>query len=180
MQFEGRFFFRRSSGQTGLFFCILATMLAKTSGENFCAIDFETGSYPRASACAVALVRVRDGEIADSFYSLIKPPEEMGILRSFTAIHGIYHEGRCGLADVRGALAFNARVHRYGFSRCAQRAVRPAASWGRALRITESIFRFPASNARSSHRGGHGPNSGTISLTQYRIISVLNSSTIKL
>jgi DNA polymerase-3 subunit epsilon len=64
-------------------------MSEKTSGENFCAIDFETGSYPRASACAVALVRVREGAIADTLYSLIKPPEEMGILRSFTAIHGI-------------------------------------------------------------------------------------------
>ena len=64
-------------------------MSPKKSCDNFCAIDFETGSYPRASACAVALVRVRDGEVADTLYSLIKPPEGMSILRSFTAIHGI-------------------------------------------------------------------------------------------
>lgn len=60
-----------------------------TRGRNFTAIDFETANYPRASACAVALVKVRKGEITDSLYTLIKPPEEMRILSSFTAIHGI-------------------------------------------------------------------------------------------
>ncbi len=60
-----------------------------TGGRNFTAIDFETANYPRASACAVAVVRVRDGEIADSWYTLLKPPPGMEILRSFTAIHGI-------------------------------------------------------------------------------------------
>lgn len=57
--------------------------------SDFCAIDFETANYPRASACAVALVRVREGMVKDTLYSLIKPPSEMPILRSFTAIHGI-------------------------------------------------------------------------------------------
>jgi predicted amidohydrolase/DNA polymerase III epsilon subunit-like protein len=57
--------------------------------QDFCAIDFETGNNLSASACAVGLVRVRDGKITDSFYSLIKPPEGMQIFSSFTAIHGI-------------------------------------------------------------------------------------------
>ncbi len=56
---------------------------------NFCAIDFETACYQRSSACAVALVKVREGSIADQYYTLIKPPYGMGILPSFTAIHGI-------------------------------------------------------------------------------------------
>lgn len=60
-----------------------------TKASNFTAIDFETANYPRSSACAVALVKVRNFEITDSWYTLIKPPEGTEILRSFTAIHGI-------------------------------------------------------------------------------------------
>ncbi len=68
--------------------------------SDFCAIDFETANYPRASACAVALVRVRKGAVEDTLFSLIKPPDEMPILRSFTAIHGIRQ------ADVAGSPTF--------------------------------------------------------------------------
>ena len=41
--------------------------------ENFAAIDFETANYERSSVCSVGVVIVRDGEIVDSFYSLIQP-----------------------------------------------------------------------------------------------------------
>jgi DNA polymerase-3 subunit epsilon len=41
--------------------------------KDFAAIDFETANNERSSVCAVGVVIVRDGEIADSFYSLIKP-----------------------------------------------------------------------------------------------------------
>lgn len=40
---------------------------------NFAAIDFETANSERSSVCSVGVVIVRDGEIADSFYSLIQP-----------------------------------------------------------------------------------------------------------
>ncbi|MGB4405535.1 MAG: 3'-5' exonuclease [Sphaerochaeta sp.] len=56
---------------------------------NFCAIDFETACYQRASACAVALVKVREGKLVDQYYTLIKPPYGMEIIPGFTAIHGI-------------------------------------------------------------------------------------------
>lgn len=56
---------------------------------NFCAIDFETACPQRASACAVALVKVRDGILVDQYYTFIKPPYGMEILPHFTAIHGI-------------------------------------------------------------------------------------------
>jgi len=56
---------------------------------NFCAIDFETACYQRASACAVALVKVRDGKLVDQFSTFIKPPYGMEILPGFTSIHGI-------------------------------------------------------------------------------------------
>lgn len=41
--------------------------------QNFAAIDFETANFNRSSVCSVGVVVVRDGEIADTFYSLIQP-----------------------------------------------------------------------------------------------------------
>ncbi len=41
---------------------------------NFTAIDFETANGSPASPCAVGLVRVRDGVIAETFSTLIQPP----------------------------------------------------------------------------------------------------------
>lgn len=41
--------------------------------KDFAAIDFETANRERSSVCSVGVVIVRDGEIVDSFYSLIQP-----------------------------------------------------------------------------------------------------------
>lgn len=41
--------------------------------RDFAAIDFETANGRRSSVCSVGIVFVKDGKIADSFYSLIKP-----------------------------------------------------------------------------------------------------------
>lgn len=43
---------------------------------NFTAIDFETANGARSSACSVGLVIVRNGEVVDRFYTLIKPPTD--------------------------------------------------------------------------------------------------------
>jgi DNA polymerase-3 subunit epsilon len=40
---------------------------------DFAAIDFETANGRRSSVCSVGIVIVRNGEIVDKFYSLIKP-----------------------------------------------------------------------------------------------------------
>ena len=40
---------------------------------DFAAIDFETANNERSSVCSVGIVIVRNGEIVDSFYSLIQP-----------------------------------------------------------------------------------------------------------
>ena len=40
---------------------------------DFAAIDFETANSERSSVCSVGVVIVRNGEIVDSFYSLIQP-----------------------------------------------------------------------------------------------------------
>ena len=41
--------------------------------KDFAAIDFETANSERTSVCSVGVVVVRNGEIVDSFYSLIQP-----------------------------------------------------------------------------------------------------------
>ena len=41
--------------------------------RDFAAIDFETANNQRSSVCSVGVVVVRNGEIADTFYSLINP-----------------------------------------------------------------------------------------------------------
>ena len=56
--------------------------------ENFAAIDFETANNERTSVCSVGVVIVRDGEIADSFYSLIQP-EPNYYNYWCTQVHGI-------------------------------------------------------------------------------------------
>ena len=41
--------------------------------KDFAAIDFETANSERSSVCSVGIVVVRNGEITDTFYSLINP-----------------------------------------------------------------------------------------------------------
>ena len=41
--------------------------------RDFIAIDFETANQQPSSVCSVGVVMVRDGQIVDSFYSLIHP-----------------------------------------------------------------------------------------------------------
>ena len=41
--------------------------------KDFAAIDFETANSSHTSVCSVGIVIVKNGEIVDSFYSLIKP-----------------------------------------------------------------------------------------------------------
>lgn len=56
--------------------------------RDFAAIDFETANNERTSVCSVGVVIVRDGEIADSFYSLIQP-EPNYYNYWCTQVHGI-------------------------------------------------------------------------------------------
>lgn len=56
---------------------------------SFVAIDFETASQRRESACAVALVRVQGSQVAQAEERLIRPPARQF---RFTHIHGITWE----------------------------------------------------------------------------------------
>lgn len=59
--------------------------------DNFAAIDFETANYERTSVCSVGVVVVRAGEIADSFYSLIRPEPNYYNYRC-SQVHGLCRE----------------------------------------------------------------------------------------
>jgi len=52
----------------------------------FVALDFETADFGADSACAIALVRVRNDTIIKRTYSLIRPPRSYF---RFTHIHGL-------------------------------------------------------------------------------------------
>ena len=56
--------------------------------KDFAAIDFETANQQRTSVCSVGIVIVRNGEIADSFCSLIKPEPEYYSYWN-TRVHGL-------------------------------------------------------------------------------------------
>lgn len=60
---------------------------------DFTAIDFETANSSRASACAVGLAKVRDGQIVDTASWLIKPPVGLDTFSLWNVrVHGITAE----------------------------------------------------------------------------------------
>ncbi len=59
--------------------------------KDFAAIDFETANYNRSSVCSVGIVIVRNGEIIDSFYSLIQP-EPNYYNYQCSQVHGLCQE----------------------------------------------------------------------------------------
>ncbi|MCL2181747.1 MAG: 3'-5' exonuclease [Treponema sp.] len=67
---------------------------------NFVTIDFETAKYSQESACSVGLARFVNGEVTDTYYSLIRPPK-LYIRPDFTDIHGLTVD------DVRDAPRFS-------------------------------------------------------------------------
>lgn len=67
--------------------------------ENFAAIDFETANRQMCSVCSVGVVIVRDGEIAERIYRLIRPYPNY-FRRINTEIHGLSR------ADTDGAEPF--------------------------------------------------------------------------
>lgn len=68
---------------------------------DFTAIDFETATGARNSACSVAVVTIRDGQVADSYYTLIQPPENRYNYFN-TQIHGLTKEDTKDAADFAG------------------------------------------------------------------------------
>lgn len=67
--------------------------------SDFLAIDFETANTSGDSACALALVKVSDGEIVHEEFHLIRPPSSHF---QFTHIHGLTWEDVAGARDFGG------------------------------------------------------------------------------
>lgn len=60
--------------------------------RDFAAIDFETANNNPASVCSVGIVIVRDGEVDEKFYRLIRPNPNWYSGQN-TAVHGLtYHD----------------------------------------------------------------------------------------
>ena len=59
--------------------------------DNFIAIDVETANRERTSICSIGAVKVKDGIIVDSHYSLVCPEPEW-YSRYNTAVHGLTEE----------------------------------------------------------------------------------------
>ena len=57
---------------------------------DFAAIDFETANGRRSSVCSVGIVIVKNGEIVDRFYSLIRPRPNY-YTEWTTEVHGLDH-----------------------------------------------------------------------------------------
>ena len=55
---------------------------------NFAAIDFEIANQHRSSVCSIGVVIVRNGQITDRIYRLVRPEPEWHWWR-FTQIHGL-------------------------------------------------------------------------------------------
>ena len=69
--------------------------------KTFTAIDFETATGYRNSACAVGIVSVKNGKIVDEYYTLIQPPDNYyswwniqvhGITKHHTVNAPLFHE----------------------------------------------------------------------------------------
>jgi DNA polymerase-3 subunit epsilon len=74
---------------------------------DFTAIDFETANSSSASACSVGIVKVRDGQVVDEDYWLIKPPLGHDAFNEWNIrIHGIM------AADVIDALLWSEQLPR--------------------------------------------------------------------
>jgi DNA polymerase-3 subunit epsilon len=56
--------------------------------KDFASIDFETANWHRTSVCSVGLVIVRDGQITEKIYRLIRPEPEWYSYWN-TQIHGL-------------------------------------------------------------------------------------------
>ena len=56
--------------------------------NSFAAIDFETANQHATSVCSVGVVVVRNGEVTEKFYSLIKPEPEFYTYWN-TRVHGL-------------------------------------------------------------------------------------------
>lgn len=66
--------------------------------KNFIAIDFETANQHRSSVCSVGIVVVRDGEVVEKLYRLIRPRPNFYTYLT-TQVHGLTDRDTCNADD---------------------------------------------------------------------------------
>jgi DNA polymerase III epsilon subunit-like protein len=119
------------------------------------ALDFETATEKRHSACQVAVVRVEQGKIVREEVALIKPPSDIGAWK-FTDVHGITARHVVGaksflgvwndLASIFSGVAFvvahNATFDKSVLEACANhfRITLPRLSWECTLKISRRVW----------------------------------------
>ena len=120
---------------------------------NFAAIDFETASHDRDSACAVGLAIVRDGHIVSLERRLIRPPKREF---RFTPVHGltwgdvrdaptfaeVWRDLSPLLADLDFLSAHNASFDRSVLAACcsSHRLRRPAQPFVCTVQVARSVW----------------------------------------
>ena len=62
-----------------------------SSNLTYAAIDFETATSDRHSACAVAIINIENGVLVDEYYTLIRPPKNRYQWQTIR-VHGIEPE----------------------------------------------------------------------------------------
>ena len=62
--------------------------------KDFVAIDFETANFEQSSICSMGIVIVKDGELVDNFYSLVRPiPNYYN--ETCSSVNGICYDDTC-------------------------------------------------------------------------------------
>lgn len=125
--------------------------------KDFAAIDFETANQQRTSVCSVGIVIVRDGEIADSYYSLIKPEPEYYSYWN-TRVHGLTLEDTMN-ADVFPKVWAEIAPKIEGLPGSPQRSLRRRLPEGRIPDVSDGIsrLRIPLHLPCFSKKAGHSP-----------------------
>lgn len=134
----------------------------------FVAIDFETADDQPDSACAVGIVRVERGEIADRVYRLIRPPRRRvahawvhGLswrkLKAERMFADVWPEVAPAFDGVERIVAHNAAFDRAVLEACCQRAGLPAPSapWECTVELARRVWRLPSAKLPvvSAHLG---------------------------
>ncbi len=70
------------------------------SDYDFIAIDFETATEYMDSACSIGIALVKDGSVVDTFYSLIKPPDNF-YNPDNTLVHGLSSDSTINAPDFK-------------------------------------------------------------------------------
>lgn len=127
--------------------------------RDFAAIDFETANGELSSVCSVGIVIVRNGAIADKFYSLIQP-EPNYYAYGNSRIHGLTYEDTLHaevfpyvwsrIQPVIGGLSLVA--HNKGFDEACLKAV------FKTYQMDYPNYRFYCTLAESRRQLKHLPN----------------------